>query len=141
MKDVYVYPAVFYKQSNEVWVKFIDFACYTATKDGEEPTCENAMEQAKEALAFHLMGMLEDGDEIPEPTPLDKIDPKETEGGAVALVEVVMPLYLSKFETVNERTNVTIPKWLKKHAEKKKVNFSKVLTDGLLETLGLSKRS
>lgn len=137
MKEVFIYPAIFRKSGDSIWVQFIDFACYTATIKGEEATYENAMEKAKEALALHLIAMQDDGDEIPEPTPIEQLDP---DGGTVVMVEVVLPLYRLKYETAYERTTVTVPKWLKEYAAKKKVNFSKVLTDGLIKTLGLKKR-
>jgi len=141
IKSTFIFPAIFYQRSKYIAVTFPDLpGCVTQTKDEEEPSYESAFELAKEALALHLILMQDDGDEIPQPTPIDQIDPEEIDDGAVALVEVVLPLYRIKFDTVYERKSVTIPKWLNDYAKAKEINFSKVLTDGLLETLGFSKR-
>ncbi len=141
LKNTFVFPAVFYKRPKYIAVTFPDLpGCVTQTRDDEGPSYENAFELAKEALALHLILMQDEGDEIPQPTPIDQIDEKEIEDGVVALVEVVLPLYRMNFDTVYERKSVTIPKWLNDYAKRKDINFSKVLTDGLLKTLGLSKR-
>ena len=137
LKEVFIYPATFRKSDGCIWVQFIDFACYAVTGKGKEATCEIALEKAREALALHLIAMQDDGDEIPEPTSIEQLNP---DGGTIVMVEVVLPLYRLKYETTYERTTVTVPKWLKEYAAKKKVNFSKVLTDGLIKALGLKKR-
>ncbi|MFH0825316.1 MAG: type II toxin-antitoxin system HicB family antitoxin [Pseudomonadota bacterium] len=50
-------------------VNFHDFpGCITAGA-----TLKEAWNMAHEALAFHVEGMLEDGDEIPEPSSLDLV--------------------------------------------------------------------
>lgn len=141
LKQTFVFPAVFYHRPRYIAVTFPDLpGCVTQTGDNEEPTYERAFELAKEALALHLILMQDEGDEIPEPTSIDKLDAGEVDGGMVALIEVLLPLYRLKFDTVYERKSVTIPKWLNDHAKAKDINFSKVLTDGLLKTLGFSKR-
>ena len=51
-------------------VTFPDFpGCVSA---GNTP--EQAQDNAQEALAFHIKGMREDGDKLPVPTPIEKID-------------------------------------------------------------------
>lgn len=86
--------------------------------------------------------MIEDGDEIPEPTPIHKLvyEKNPSEGGtvAVALVDVVMSIYRNRMKEY-VRVNITIPKWLKDVAEIKQVNFSKVLREGLVDVLELQK--
>ena len=60
-----VYPALVEKEKkSDYCVYFPDLpGCITAAD-----TAEEAMLQAEEALAFHLEGMLEDGDDLPLPT-------------------------------------------------------------------------
>ncbi|WP_458097354.1 type II toxin-antitoxin system HicB family antitoxin [Roseomonas sp. WA12] len=55
-------------------------------------TTEDAARQAEQALALHLRGMIEDGDAIPEPTPLEQVerDP-EVEELARILVRAELP--------------------------------------------------
>ncbi len=79
-------------------VDFPDFpGCVTA---GE--SLEIAYRRAPEALRFHIKGMLEDGEEIPEPTPPDRVmaDP-EHEGAVPFPVEVP--------EDRTKRVNITVP--------------------------------
>ncbi|MHB1420670.1 MAG: type II toxin-antitoxin system HicB family antitoxin [Bacillota bacterium] len=139
MKDVYTFPAIFEPYKGSIGITFPDLpGCTSQTRDDEEPTYEHAMDMAREALALHLIAMEDDGDQIPEPTPLNQIEIQP--GEAVVIVEVVLPLYQQRFDNDLARTNVTLPKWLKEFAQSKGVNLSKVLTDGLYLTLGLKKR-
>jgi predicted RNase H-like HicB family nuclease len=81
-------------------VDFPDFpGCITAGS-----TLEEARAMAEEALAFHIEGMIEDGDPIPAPSSLDEImaDPHNT--GAVAFL-VAVPESTPKIV----RVNITVP--------------------------------
>ena len=64
------YIAIIHKEAKGAYgVSFPDFpGCITA---GE--TLDQAKDRAAEALAFHMEGMIEDGDPLPEPSGLDKI--------------------------------------------------------------------
>ena len=55
-------------------------------------TIQEAAGRAEEALALHLAGMVEDGDPIPDPTPLDRV-PADPEVREVArlLVRAELP--------------------------------------------------
>ena len=69
MKELFVYPAVFEKDSFGVAVVFPDLpGCVT-----QNDTYKKAFKDAKEALHLHLVGMIEDGDPLPEPSELEKI--------------------------------------------------------------------
>ncbi|MDP9840540.1 putative RNase H-like HicB family nuclease [Neorhizobium huautlense] len=65
---------------------------------------DEARRMATEALAFHIEGMIEDGDTIPEPSGLDTImaDPDNRDGVAI-LVSVAMPARKAV------RLNITLP--------------------------------
>ena len=64
------YIAIIHKEAgSDYGVSFPDFpGCITA---GE--TMEEAKDMAVEALAFHIQGMIEDGDGMPAPSSLDAI--------------------------------------------------------------------
>lgn len=63
-------------------VSFPDFpGCITAGS-----TLEEAKEMAAEALSFHIAGMREDGEEIPEPSTLDQLRHDPAMRGAVAFL-------------------------------------------------------
>ena len=66
-------------------------------------TLEEARRMGAEALAFHIEGLIEDGDAAPEPSSLDAVmhDPDNRDG-----VAILVPVEL-KSKTV--RVNVTLP--------------------------------
>ena len=71
-------------------VSFPDFPGCIAAEAG----FEGAVESAARALRFHVEGMIEDGEKIPEPRSLEQIqaDPEfaeELEGAVVALVPLL----------------------------------------------------
>ena len=83
------YIAYLHKDNNSDYgVSFPDFpGCITAGS-----TLEEARRMAAEALAFHIEGMREDGEEIPEPSTLDDLRGDPAMKGAVAfLTEVKAP--------------------------------------------------
>ncbi|MFD2234080.1 type II toxin-antitoxin system HicB family antitoxin [Phaeospirillum tilakii] len=60
------------------------------TSAGE--TIEAAARSAEEALGLHLRGMIEDGDPLPDPTPLDRIEPDpEIDEACRVLVRADLP--------------------------------------------------
>jgi predicted RNase H-like HicB family nuclease len=82
-------------------VSFPDFpGCITAGKDIDE-----AKDMAQEALTLHIQGMLEDGDQLPDPSRLEEImsDPDYADAAAYLVVSVPD----AKPRTV--RVNVTVP--------------------------------
>lgn len=131
-KDVYVYPAVLtYYDDTNIGIMFPDLpGCVSNAENTDE-----AIKNAKEVMSLHLYGMEEDGFEIPDPTPINKIslEPKQT----LLLVEVYMPLYRNAIENLTTKTTVTMPQWLKVIAEKNHINFSQVLQQALKEQLGI----
>jgi predicted RNase H-like HicB family nuclease len=83
------YIGIVYKDSgSDFGLSFPDFAgCVTAGRDLEELKW-----MAEEALALHVEGMLEDGENIPEPSNLETVmlDPDYSDG-----VPILVPLRLT----------------------------------------------
>lgn len=69
-------------------------------------TLDEALSNAKEAIDFHLQGMVEDGDDIPVASPLQShaANP-EYQGFIWAVVDIDITQYLGKAEKIN----VTLP--------------------------------
>jgi len=121
------YPAVFFKDpDSDVGVMFPDFpGCVTAGENQDE-----AYEMAIEALQFHIDGMLEDGERLPEPSQLKKVDLKHRSSKsfqALALISVTIP-------TKAKRINITIDEGLLQNidvaAAKRGMNRSAFLAEG-----------
>ena len=95
------YIALIHKDPrSEFGVSFPDFpGCISAGARLDE-----ARTNAEEALAFHVEGMAEDGDAIPEPSSLEQImaDPENRDA-----VAVLIPLREQAARTV--RVNITLP--------------------------------
>ncbi len=95
------YVAVIHKEKDSDYgVSFPDFpGCVTAGG-----TLEEVKNMATEALPFHIEGMIEDGESIPEPSLLDDIvdDPEHSD----ALTFIVIPV--RDYESKAVRVNITI---------------------------------
>jgi predicted RNase H-like HicB family nuclease len=69
-------------RDSDYGVSFPDFpGCITAGK-----TLDEASRMAAEALAFHIQGMIEDGDAVPEPSKVDDIAADAAKHGAIAFM-------------------------------------------------------
>ncbi|MDF2922514.1 MAG: hypothetical protein K0R57_1428 [Paenibacillaceae bacterium] len=133
-KDWYRYPAILTYADDGISVEFPDLpGAYTCGSTEDE-----AVEEAKDCLALHLIGMEEEGEAMPNPSPLPKVVHGSSQ--AVTLVEVFLPLYRVKTEKPVKKT-LTIPKWLNDTAEENNVNFSRILQEALKEHLGMSDRN
>jgi predicted RNase H-like HicB family nuclease len=93
------YIATVHKEKDSDYgVQFYDFlGCITA---GE--TIEEARIMAKQALEGHVKIMIEDGDQIPAPTSLEKIlnDPDHQDATAYLVINLSNQLIQSQFELV-----------------------------------------
>ena len=69
---------------------------------------EQALAMAKEAIELHIEGMLEDGEDLPEPSAIETLQSaKEYRGGVWALVDVDTDALLGPVE----RVNITVPRF------------------------------
>lgn len=133
MKKVerYFYPAIFtYEPEQEIAVDFPDLKCATSGINDDD-----ALLSARELLGCVLYGMEEDGEEIPAPTPLSKIETQENE--RAVLIDVYMPSV--RMANINRSVNrtVTLPAWLNAAALERNINFSQVLQEALKSQLHL----
>ena len=120
------YIALIRKQpASDYGVEFPDFpGCVTAGK-----TLEEARRMAREALTFHVSGMVEDGETIPNPSSLDQImaDPHHAEAVAV-LVDVAI-------RRPAVRVNVSLPEDLLEEIDRVSDNRSRFLAEAAREKL------
>lgn len=122
-----VYPACFYQdpETGNYTVEVPDLpGCVSGAS-----TLPDAILMAQDAAGGWLLDELEDGNSIPEASPINSIVPDE--GGFVSLLALDMNSYAEKYGSKAIRKNLTIPAWLNTFAEKNDVNFSQVLTEAL----------
>ncbi|MCL2184862.1 MAG: type II toxin-antitoxin system HicB family antitoxin [Treponema sp.] len=130
MKKI-TYFAVFEKTKTGFSVYFPDVpGCITCGDD-----FEHSMRMAQEVLGLHLYGLEKDSEPFPQHT--DNI-PKLESGDIVAAVSVFPALVKDEIENRREKTNVTIPHWLKVAAEAEGLNYSRLLENAIKETLGIA---
>ena len=138
-----MYPAIFYKEKEDGYsVIFPDLNHLATCGD----TLEEAMSMAVDCLAGYLYTEMREGNTIPAPTPLDKVDPHceddddwEYEKSFVNLVSVDVAEYAQQHFNKPVKKTLTIPQWLNDTAVRRKVNFSKVLQNALISELNLKK--
>ena len=131
MKDIYIYPAIFDYEKDGISISFPDLPGCFSSGDNDE----DAVKNAKDALALHIYSMEEDKDIIPNPTPFSKI--KLEKNQIVVPIEVWMPYHRSQIKTVYVKKTLTIPNWLDSLAKLNNINFSQVLQDALKKKLNL----
>ena len=95
-----------------------------------------AYEMAVEAMGLALVSRKEEGEEIPIPTEIDKVDVEE---GTLAIIEFDMLEYQKKHNSRAVKKTLSIPEWLNEEATAMGVNFSQVLQEALLNKLGINK--
>lgn len=85
LKPMYAFPAIFDFASDGISIEYPDLpGCLSCAE-----TLEKAVSNAKEVLELFLWGMKRDGEEIPEPTPVDMIKLKSNQ--KLSLIKVFIP--------------------------------------------------
>ena len=90
---------------------------------------EDAMYMAKDCLEVYL----HDLDEIPKVSTPNSLSLKE--GEFIILIEADLLSFRKKYDRQTIKKTLTIPKWLNDEALNKKINFSAVLKEALIEEL------
>lgn len=124
-----IYPAIFHKEDNSVWVEFPDLEGCQSFGD----TVQEAYENAQEALEGYCITMLEEKRELPKAS--DIITIKSPDNAFSSLVETDLTTHLSKMKSVKK--TLTIPAWMNEMAESKGINFSQTLQNALKTQLGI----
>lgn len=124
----YFYPAKFSKEGNAYNVTFLDFDNVFTFGIG----FEDAYYMAQDAL----YNILPDLKELPTPT-YDYMNIKVKKDEFITMVELNTLQHEQKLSSKTVKTTVTMPEWLKKLAESKGINFSKVLQKGLKSELNI----
>lgn len=93
---------------------------------------EEAMRNAQEALELYLEpdAPYQSVMEFPDPTSIEQVEVPE--GGFTSYI--LAEIDLSKYAKSVKKT-LTIPGWLNEEALKRRINFSKVLQDALIEKI------
>ena len=131
--DLYTFIGILeYDKSGSVGVRFPDLpGCIAVGESTEE-----ALEDAKAALALHLYGMEQDGEAIPSPSDIRQLQLEKSD--VPAMIEVNMKIYRERQRTRSVKKTLTIPYWLDLMAENAGLNFSQELQNALKAKLHIS---
>ncbi len=113
LKEKRNYIAVIKKtKSSDYTAIFPDFpACITAAK-----TLQEVQELAQEALQFHIDGIIEDKEEVPNSLSLDKIKKRYKAAEAFLIVSVSTPAKAVRINiTIDEKFLRKLDKYLEDH--------------------------
>lgn len=125
-----VYSAVFEQDPVGYGIYFPDIE--GAVTQGA--TIEEGINNASDALGMMLADLIENEIPLPQPTNINEIKIDENTQFKT-LISVDLADYLK--ETKLDKKTVKIPHWLNVRAIKANVNFSKTLSDALIEKLGV----
>jgi predicted RNase H-like HicB family nuclease len=96
----------------------------------------DGMRRSKEMLADLVLEKEEQGQPLPAPSDLDKIELLDT-SDRIVFVEVYMPPYRNGAADKAVTKNCTLPKWLSDAAKEAGLNFSQLLQASIKEALNL----
>lgn len=129
--DNYIFPAIIEKGSASFGVYFKDLPGCIATGR----TMQEAVTEAKQALALHLWGLEQDHEPIPAPGNIETIIVAANE--VLCLLDINMFQIRAKMNNTPVKKTLTIPWYLNKLGEERRVNFSQLLQSALKEKFGL----
>ena len=130
--NFYNYPAVFSPDGDGWTVRFPDLDnCFTSAD-----TVEEAIVEAQAVLEDCMYFREAQKDEIPLPTPPERVLPDE--GGFVQSVVAVMPPVRRAWSRKAVKKTLTIPAWMEEELKKREdVNISFILQEALKEKLDI----
>ncbi|MBR4026850.1 MAG: type II toxin-antitoxin system HicB family antitoxin [Lachnospiraceae bacterium] len=135
-----VYPACFFKEQTGHYSVIFPDLNWLATQG---TTLEEAIAMAIECLASYIYTCQQDGDIIPNPSPIANISANniakelelEPQEAFVNMIAVDVKEYAKKYFEKSVRKTLTIPAWLNAAALEQGINFSQTLQEALLTKL------
>ena len=121
-------------------MKYIYTATFVPNEDGTKyycrvpdlPGCITTGSSIDDASGW-LVVAEDEGNEIPAPTPQHKLDIPAN--ATCSIIRIDTFAYRAATDTRAVRKNVSLPAWMATLAEKRGVNCSQVLQDGLMQLL------
>ena len=132
-----IYPACFFKEKKGYSVVFPDLNRLATSGESEK----EALNKAVECLAGYLYIQKIDHVKVQAPSKISEINVKkiakeldaDSSDAYVCMVSVDVEEYAKANFEKSVRKTLTIPAWLDKLAQEKKINFSKTLQEALME--------
>lgn len=128
---VYIYTAVFkpLEDGTGFYASVPDLpGCITTGRD-----LSDAITQISDAASGWLVVAEDEGLPIAAPTPQAKIE--SPDDAIFSLIQIDTVTYRARTDTRSVRKNVSLPAWMANMADKRGINCSQVLQDGLMKRL------
>ena len=122
------YPAIFTpcEELEGFTVEFPDLTgCVTEGRD-----IIQAIEMAQDAANGWLLLELEEGNQLPTPSPISSI--KTTGNSFTSMIVLDIGAYAEQYGSKAVRRNITLPAWISTYVDKNNISCSKVLQEALL---------
>ncbi len=117
----FIYPCIVHKEDDGYWSEFPDInGCFS---DGD--TISEIIEHSKEALQGVLLAYIDLHKELPEPSEITEITVSNDDFTTYIDCSV-----LSKTKLIKK--TLTIPEWANAIGIEKELNFSKILTEAII---------
>ncbi len=97
---------------------------------------DDAIEMITDAASGWLVVAEDEGNDIPAATPQHKLDIPEN--AICSIIRIDTLAYRAATDTRAVRKNVSLPAWMAALAEKRGLNCSQILQDGLMQLLNAS---
>lgn len=125
----YTYTALFKKEGSKVYARVPDLdGCITTGKN-----LDDAIDQMTDAMSNWLVVAEDEGMEIPQPTEQSRLKTGSDE--VVSLIKADTLEYRAKTDIKSVRKNVSLPAFLARLADQKKLNCSQILQEALYQKL------
>ncbi len=125
------YPIILKKEDDGYYVRIPDFDIGT-----QGDSIADAMEMARDAIGLMGIDMEDDKKDLPQPYSREF---KTEEHDVVTLVDVDFTEYRKRVENKAVKKNCTIPYWMSVEADKKGINYSRLLQEAILSVLEMNK--
>lgn len=132
------YPACFYPCENKKGGYTVEVPDLPGCVS-EGSSLAEAIIMATDAASGWVLDELEDGNQVPQASEIEKMTPDE--GGFVSMLVLDMDSYTEKYGSKAVRKNLTIPAWLNTFAEANQINFSQILQESLTEIYTQKKKA
>ena len=128
-----IYPAVFeFDEEGAINITFPDLPSAISCADNTQDAYRYSTEAAELVLEDYIEDLFEGA---PKPSEIKNINLEENQ--CIALIKIDIEKVVKESSSKSVKKTVTIPSWLNEAGMKKKLNFSKILQDGIKKELGI----
>ena len=142
MKTREAYPVLIKQDGKDFLVYVPDLNIYTEGKD-----LPDAIYMARDAIGLKWMDALDEKMDFPdastkehaiEMAKMNADEDLDFSDGVLTYVDVDCELYRNRLRNRAVKKNCTLPFWLREEAERRGINFSKVLQEALMKKINMA---